>query len=132
MFGAIKIVKNIDKDKWIYNGFGKAFDGNFLLSFGNTFARKFVHFGVGISSSSHSDNRKNNFLILDEGSTYDVNGIILMDLARQKERFCIDFSKASSKFWLSLHYNDDNSYLFVYGKEIYKFKAGNKNVDFLT
>ena len=31
---------------------------------------------------------------------------------------------------LSLHYNDDNSYLFVNGKEIIKFKVDNKNVNF--
>ena len=34
---------------------------------------------------------------------------------------------------MSLHYNADNSYLFVNGKEIFKFKAGeNKNVNFST
>ena len=31
---------------------------------------------------------------------------------------------------MSLHYNSDNSYLFVNGKEIYKFKASNKNDNF--
>ena len=31
---------------------------------------------------------------------------------------------------MSLHYNDDNSYLFLNGKEIFKFKAENKNVNF--
>ena len=31
---------------------------------------------------------------------------------------------------MSLHYNDDNSYLFVNGKEIYKFKASTKSVSF--
>ena len=31
---------------------------------------------------------------------------------------------------LSFHYNSDNSYLFVNGKEIYKFKASNKREDF--
>ena len=31
---------------------------------------------------------------------------------------------------MSLHCNSDNSYLFVNGKEIYKFKASNKNVNF--
>ena len=31
-----------------------------------------------------------------------------------------------------LHYNGDNSYLFVNGKEIIKFKEGNKNINFLT
>ena len=30
---------------------------------------------------------------------------------------------------MSLHYNSDNSYLFVNGKDIYKFKASNKNLN---
>ena len=30
---------------------------------------------------------------------------------------------------MSLHYNADNSYLFVNGKEIFKFKAENKNIN---
>ena len=33
---------------------------------------------------------------------------------------------------MNLHYNADNSYLFVNGKEIFKFKADNKNVNFPT
>ena len=33
---------------------------------------------------------------------------------------------------MSLYYNADNSYLFVNGKEIFKFKADNKNVNFPT
>ena len=33
---------------------------------------------------------------------------------------------------MSLHYNGDNSYLFVNGKEILKFKADNQNVTFAT
>ena len=31
-----------------------------------------------------------------------------------------------------MHYNADNSYLFVNGKEIFKFKANNKNFNFPT
>ena len=31
-----------------------------------------------------------------------------------------------------MHYNDDNSYLFVNGKEIYKFKANNGSFNFPT
>ena len=37
-----------------------------------------------------------------------------------------------TKFCLSLHYNGDNTYLFFNGKEIYKFKGYNENVDFPT
>ena len=33
---------------------------------------------------------------------------------------------------MSLHYNADNNYLLVNGKEIFKFKADNKNVNFPT
>ena len=33
---------------------------------------------------------------------------------------------------MSLQYNANNSYLFVNGKEIFKFKADNENVDFPT
>ena len=33
---------------------------------------------------------------------------------------------------MSLYYNADNSYLFVNGKEIFKFKADNKYVNFPT
>ena len=35
------------------------------------------------------------------------------------------------QFCFSLYYNDDNSYLFVSGKETFKFKADNGNINFL-
>ena len=35
----------------------------------------------------------------------------------------ISFTQSNKKFCLSLHYNGANSYLFVNGREIYKFKA---------
>ena len=37
--------------------------------------------------------------------------------------FFINFTVTKNKFYLSLHYNGANSYLFVNGTEIYKFKA---------
>ena len=46
--------------------------------------------------------------------------------------FDINFGKANTKFCLSLHYNANHSYLFVYGKEIFKFNADSKNVNFPT
>ena len=59
--------------------------------------------------------------------------MVLMEaLDHQKKRFSINFTKANTKVCLSLHYNADNSYLFVNEKEIFKFKADNKNVNFPT
>ena len=37
--------------------------------------------------------------------------------------YSINFSKNNTKFCLSLHYNGANSYSFVNGTEIIKFKA---------
>ena len=37
--------------------------------------------------------------------------------------YSINFTKEKTKFCLSLHYNGANSYLFVNGTEIIKFKA---------
>ena len=43
------------------------------MKFGNVFATKLVMFGVNNSLSSHDDNRKNKFLLLDEGQTNYIN-----------------------------------------------------------
>ena len=45
------------------------------------------------------------------------------------KKISINFSKARTKLCLSLHYNDDNSYLLVNKKEIFEFKANNKYVN---
>ena len=86
------------------------------MEFCNDFARNVAIFGVDNSSSSHADNRKNNFLVIAEGPTYGVT-----------ETFGLP---EYTKFCLSLHYNADDSYLFVNGKEIFKFKTDNNYVNF--
>ena len=53
-------------------------------------------------------------------------------LDHQRKTFSISSTKGNTKFCLSLHYNADNSYLFINGKEIFKFKADNENTNFLT
>ena len=60
--------------------------------------------------------------------TYGING----SFNSPKKKFSINFTKANTKFCLSLRYNADNSYLCVNGKEIIRFKADNKNVNFPT
>ena len=55
---------------------------------------------------------------------------LMKPLAHQKKKFSIDFSKSRTKFCLSLHYNADNSCLFVNEEEIFKLKADNKKVNF--
>ena len=53
-------------------------------------------------------------------------------LFHQRKRISINFSKTNTKFCWSLHYKIDIRYLFVNGKETLKFKALNKNINFLA
>ena len=70
--------------------------------------------------------------MLGEGPTFRING----RFGSPEKRFSINFTKANKKVCLSLHYNADNSYKQitdnVNGKEMFKFKAENKNVKFPT
>ena len=128
MFGATNVVKSRDKEKYVYGGYGITFHSGGSWTFDNDFARNFIIFGVDNSSSSHVDNGKNNFLVLREDWTYGING----SLDAPKRKFDINFSEANTTFCLSLHYNADNSYLFVNRQEIFKIKADNKNVNLPT
>ena len=72
---------------------------------------------MDISSSKKTDNRKKDILILGKGPTQGLE----LTLSAEK-MYSINFTK-NKKFSLSLLYNGANSYLFVNGREIYKFKA---------
>ena len=56
------------------SGYGITFDSAGWWGFDNDTVRNVINFGVDNSSSSYSDNSKNNFLILGEGQTFGING----------------------------------------------------------
>ena len=119
----------MDQEKYVYSGYGITFDSAAgSWSFDNAAVRNVIIFGVDNSSSSYSDNRKNNFLILAKGPTFEINA----KFGSLEKKFSINFTKANTKFCWNLHYNADNGYLLVNGKEIFKFRANNKNVNFPT
>ena len=66
--------------------------------------------------------------MIGEGPTCGING----SFGSPEKQFSINISKTNAKSCLILHYNADNSYLFVSGFKIFKFKADNKNVIFPT
>ena len=70
LFGATNIAWNSDKEKYVYSGYVITFHSSGSWSFGNGSARNVIFFGVDNSSSSHFYNRKNNFLILGKGITW--------------------------------------------------------------
>ena len=66
-----------------------------------------------MSSSQHIDNKKKDLLILGKGP---IQG--LQQRLAAENLYSINFTKENTKFCLSLHYNEANSYLFVNGIEI--------------
>ena len=76
MFGASIIVKNSDKEKYVYSGYGITIDSASSWSFDNDTARNVIIFGIDNSSPSHAENRKNNFLLISEDPSFSINEII--------------------------------------------------------
>ena len=76
-----------------------------------------------MSSSSHIDNKKKDILILGKGPTQGLEHTLTAE-----KLYSINFTKENTKFCLSLHYNGANSYLFVNGTEIIKFKAKDSEI----
>ena len=58
LFGASNILKNSDKEKYMYKRYGIAFNGKGKQSFENDYSRNVIIFGVNNSLSSHADNIK--------------------------------------------------------------------------
>ena len=71
-----------------------------------------------MSSSVHVDNKKKDILIIGKGPTKGLEHTLTAE-----KMYLINFTLKKKKFCLSLHYNGANSYLFVNGNKIYKFKA---------
>ena len=123
LFGSVKLTNNADIDKYGYSGYGIGFDRETSFSFGNDFGKNVIIFGVGMSSSTKVDNRKKDILILGRGPTQGLESTFSAE-----KMYSINFTKKNTKFCLSLHYNGANSYLFVNGTEIIKFKAKDSEI----
>ena len=121
LFGGIKIIKNAaDTSKHKYEGYGICFDeGGTFSKGGINNGRNVLIFGVHENSLVHANNKANNVYVMDN---FIVQGISDTTFYAGK-LYSQNFTAANKKFVLSLHYNGDDSYLFVNGKPELKFKA---------
>ena len=120
LFGAFKLTKTSDIDKYKYSGYGIGFDsrGSFSHPSGEN-GENVIIFGADLSNSVHANNKVNNILVL--GKDF-IQGIKSTTIYAEK-MYSTNFTVNNKKFCLSLHCNGDNSYLFVNGKQIHEFKA---------
>ena len=119
LFGAVTITKNADIEKYKYSGYGIGFDRRSIFPFpSGGFGQNVLIFGADMSTSIHIDNKKKDILVLGRGPMKGLESTLTAE-----KMYSINFTVTKKKFCLSLHYNGGNSYLFVSGTEICKFKA---------
>ena len=127
LFGAMEITKNADTSKYNYKRYGICFDeGNSFdhtIREGNfdhtTNARNALIFGADMSSSVHATNRANHIYVMGKGFVQGINDTAIY----AEKNFYRNFTDPVKTFVLSLHYNGDESYLFVNGRQELKFKC---------
>ena len=128
LFGAMQITKNAtDSDKNNYKGYGICFDErsqfyHTITEDGITYTsngRNLLIFGGGMSFSVHATNRANPIYLMSDGLTQGVNDTTLY----AEKKYFRNFTEIGKNFVLSLHYDNDESYLFVNGRQELKFKA---------
>ena len=113
-FGAVKLTKNANIDKYRYSSYGIGFDWKSSFSHPSGGDQNVIIFGIDMSSSTKIDNRKKDILILGKAPTQGLEHILTAE-----KIYLINFSRWYTKLCLSLHYNGSNSSLFVNGTEIY-------------
>ena len=118
LFGAVKLTKNSEINKYKHIWYGIGFDSKetFLYPDGS-FVQNVIIFGANMGSSMHANNKVNNILVLGKDFMQGINGTTIY----AEKMYSINFTKSKIRFCLSLHYNGDNSYIFVNGTEICKF-----------
>ena len=118
------MTKNADIDKYGYSSYGIGFDRRSRFSFpSGGFGQNVLIFGADMSSSAHIDNKKKDILVLGKGPTQGLEHTLTAE-----KMYSINSTVTKKKFCLNLHYNEANSYLFVNGIEIYKFKAKDSEI----
>ena len=120
LLGAMEITKNADTSKYNYKGYGICFDEGGTFSMGNiNNGRNVLIVGVDESSVVHLNNKANNIYVMGDGIMQGINTTTL----HAEKIYSQNFTQSSKKFVLSLHYNGDDSYLFVNGIQELKFKC---------
>ena len=83
-----------------------------------------ITFGADMSSSVHTDNKSKDILILGVAATEGLDDNTLT----AEVLYPIKFTQLNKRFVLNLHYNGNNSFLYVNARKIYQFKAKNSEI----
>ena len=122
LFGAMQITKDAtNNSKNNYKGYGICFDersqfGHTITEDGCTHTangRNVLIFGVDMSFSVHATNGANSIFVMGDGLTQGIHDTTLY----VEKNYSRNFTDPGKKFVISMHYNGDDSYLFVNGRQ---------------
>ena len=105
-----------------YDGIGVFFDatGNYVGT-GLDQLRNLIIYGVDMKNSAYATNKKHHIYILDKCFTQGLQyGAAIY---AEYDYIKVNGSQVNKKSILSVHYNGDNSYLFINGVKQFQFKA---------
>ena len=131
LFGAVKLAKNANTDKYKYSGYDIRFDSQPAFSLPDrSLGKNFSIFGADMDSSVHIDTKGKDILTLGVGPVQGLDDTTLTAEAKCSIAKCsINFTQSSRKFCLSLHYNGSNSFLFVNATKYIKIFWNKKNIN---
>ena len=92
---------------------------SFHLQTERRMGKNFIIFGADMSSSVHIDNNVKDILILGEGPTQRLDDTTLT----AETIYPINIIQSNKRFVLSLHYNGNNSFLFVNTTKLYQLHS---------
>ena len=100
MFGAVKLTKNNDPDKYSYSRYSIGFNSHSLFSIPNfDWSKNVIIFEVANSSSVHIDDKRKIY-----------NKRLDDTIVTAEPKYSLNFTRSRRKFCLSLHYNGNNSF----------------------
>ena len=123
MFGAVKVTKIADVDKYKYSGYSIGFDskGSYTHPDGG-YCKSVIIFGADLRNSKHANNKTKSVLVLGPDFIQKLDDTTIYAEKMYSSNFTVD----NRTFSLRLHYKGDDSYLF--DKEVIKFKAKDSEI----
>ena len=98
LFGAVRLTKNADIDKYGYSGYGIKFDRKSSFSFPACgFSQNVLNFGADTSSSVYADNKKKDILVFGKGPTQGLEHTLTAE-----KMYSINFTLTRNFFLLKL------------------------------
>ena len=93
-FGAVKLSKNADTDKYKYFSYGIGFDRHRCFLFGDEVGKNIIIFGVDMNSSPYIVNKGKDILVFGKG-------LVEHSLTAEK-MYSINFTEKNCKVWIKL------------------------------